>query len=139
MAQRIFFHLNRSRNTYKDAKEALTAHLFPKKNLTAERYRFFCTKPTSPEETHGHWITRFRTKGKDCEFDNMTLDEAIKLVVTLHTPSGELHAINARRKDIFVWFVSLNHTNNTTNQLNNFNNRHVVRMKTHKLHTSSTI
>ena len=29
-------------------------------------------------------------KGKDCEFGNMTVDEAIKLVVTLHTPSDKL-------------------------------------------------
>ena len=86
----IFSTLTVAGDTYKDAKEALTAHFSPKKNLTAERYRFFCTKPTSPEETHDHWITRLRTKGKDCEFDNMTLDEAIKLVVTLHTPSDKL-------------------------------------------------
>ncbi|CAB4025889.1 PREDICTED: uncharacterized protein K02A2.6-like, partial [Paramuricea clavata] len=77
-------------DTYKAAKDALTAHFSPKKNLTADRYRFFCTKPTSPEEIHDHWITRLRTKGKDCEFENMTLDEAIKLVVTLHIPSDKL-------------------------------------------------
>ena len=65
-------------------KQSVTA------NLTKNRYRFFCTKPTSPQESHDHWITRLRTKGKDCEFENMNLDEAIKLVVTLHTPSEKL-------------------------------------------------
>ena len=32
-----------------------------------------------------------RSKGKDCEFENMNLDEAIKLVITLHTPSEKLN------------------------------------------------
>ena len=50
----------------------------------------FLVKPTSPEESRSHWITRLRTKGKDCESENMTLDETIKLAVTLHTPSDKL-------------------------------------------------
>ena len=83
----IFATLTVADDTYKAAKDALTAHFSPKKNLTSDRYRFFCTKPTSPEESHDHWITRLRTKGKDCEFENMNLDEAIKLVVT---PSEKL-------------------------------------------------
>ena len=83
------------------AKDALTAHFSPKKNLTADRYRFFCTKPTSPEESHDHWITRLRIKGKDCEFENMNVDEAIKLVVTLHTPSEKLQPeIIAKNMDL---------------------------------------
>ena len=83
------------------AKDALTAHFSPKKNLTADRYRFFCTKPTSPEESHDHWITRLRIKGKDCEFENMNVDEAIKLVVTLHTPSKKLQPeIIAKNMDL---------------------------------------
>ena len=31
-----------------------------------------------------------RVKGRNCEFDKMNLDEAIKLVVTLHTFSKKL-------------------------------------------------
>ena len=61
----IFVTLTVADDTYKAAKDALTAHFSPKKNLTADRYRFFCTKPTSPEESHNHWITRdFTQKGK---------------------------------------------------------------------------
>ena len=71
-------------------QQQLLSHFSPRKNLTAERYRLFCTKPTSAEESHDHWITRFRAKGRDCEFDKMNLDEAIKLVVTLHTSSEKL-------------------------------------------------
>ena len=88
--RQIFATLTVADDTYKATKDALTAHFSPKKNLTADRYRFFCTKPISPEESHDHWITRLRTKGNDCEFENMNLDEAIKLVVTLHTPSEKL-------------------------------------------------
>ena len=61
----IFSTLTVAGDTYKDGKEALTAHFSPKTILTAERYRFFCTKPTFPEETHDHLITRLRPKGKD--------------------------------------------------------------------------
>ena len=86
----IFETLTLEDGTYKAAKTALTNHFTTKKNITAQRYRFFCTKPTSPEETHDHWVTRLRTLGKDCEFDTMNLEEAIKLVVTLHTTSEKL-------------------------------------------------
>ena len=58
----IFATLTIADDTYKAAKDALTAHFSPKKNLTADRYRFLCTKPTSPEESHDHWITRLRTR-----------------------------------------------------------------------------
>ena len=99
--RKIFGTLTVADYTYKVAKDALTAHFSPKKNLTADRYRFFCTKPTSPEESHDHWITRLRIKGKDCEFENMNVDEAIKLVVTLHTPSEKLQPeIIAKNMDL---------------------------------------
>ena len=58
----IFATLTVADDTYKAAKDALTANFSPKKNLMADRYRFFCTKPTSPEESHDHWITRLRKK-----------------------------------------------------------------------------
>ena len=44
----IFPTLTVADDTYKAAKDALTAHFSPKKNLTADRYRFLCTKPISP-------------------------------------------------------------------------------------------
>ena len=47
-------------------------------------------KPESPEETHGHWVTRLRSEVRNCEFDKMNNDEAIKLVLTLHTHSVRL-------------------------------------------------
>ena len=63
-----------------------------KKNLNAERFKFFCTKPIGSDETHDHWITRLITKVKDCEFDKMGDDEAIKLVITLHTHSEKIQS-----------------------------------------------
>ena len=47
-------------------------------------------KPESPEETHGHWVTRLRSEVRNCEFDKMNNDEAIKLVQALHTRSTRL-------------------------------------------------
>ena len=86
----LFNTLTPATASYEDAKTALNQHFTSKKNLTAERYKFFCTKPIDHEETHDHWITRLRTKVKDCEFDKMNADEAIKLVITLHTHSEKL-------------------------------------------------
>lgn len=77
-------------NTYDTAKAALGAYFKGKKNLTAERYRFFCMKPDGSTETHDHWIMRLKIAGVDCEFDKMDLKEAIKLVVTMHTNSSKL-------------------------------------------------
>ena len=90
IAQRNFFHPNRGRGHVQRCKRSPHSTLFTQEEFDGGTIPIFCTKPTSPEETHDHWITRLRTKGKDCEFDNMTLDEAIKLVVTLHTPSDKL-------------------------------------------------
>ena len=70
----------------------LTTHFTPKKNLTAERFELFCTKPIDSNETHDHWITRLRTKVKNCEFDKMGNNEAIKLVIMLHTHSEKLQS-----------------------------------------------
>ena len=47
-------------------------------------------RPLSKQETHDQWATRLKTKGKDCEFDKMNVKEAIKLVITLHTPLPKL-------------------------------------------------
>ena len=97
----LFSTLTVADDKYESVKSALNTHFSPKKNLTAERYKFFCTKPTSTDEAHDHWITRLRSKGKDCEFENMNVDEAIKLVVTLHTPSEKLQRkIIARDMDL---------------------------------------
>ena len=82
----LFSTLTVTDSKYATATAALIAHFSPRKNLTAERY----TKPTSAEESHDNWITRLRAKGRDCEFDKMNLDKAIKLVVTLRTPSEKL-------------------------------------------------
>ena len=49
---------------YEAATSILTIHFKLKKNLTAERFEFLCTKPINSDETHDHWITRLRTKVK---------------------------------------------------------------------------
>ena len=88
----LFSTLTPDSPSYDDATKALTEHFTSKKNLTAERYKFFCTKPLDQEETHDHWVTRLRTKVKDCEFARMDDNEAIKLVLTLHTHSEKLQS-----------------------------------------------
>ena len=59
-------------------------------NRTTDHCTFFCTKPISDQESHDHWVTRLKTKGRECDFDKMDLKEAIKLVVTLYTPLPKL-------------------------------------------------
>ena len=128
----VFATLDVTGDTYQDAKDVLTAYFTPKKNLTAERYRFFCTKPVSPEESHDHWITRLRTKGKDCEFEKMTLDEAIKLVVTLHTPSEKL------QRDIIAKDMNLKAVMNNARALE-LTQREVSFMKQSTLEPTETV
>ena len=86
----IFSTLNIEKGTYAEAIKLLTQYYTPKRNLTAERYKFLCNKPESEKESHLRWITRLRGQVKDCEFDKMNDDEAIKMVMTLHTYSGSL-------------------------------------------------
>ena len=86
----IFRTLTPAYHSYQAAKECLNEYFKPQKNLTAERYKFLCMKPGFPEETHGHWVTRLRSEVRNCEFDKMNNDEAIKLVLTLHTHSVKL-------------------------------------------------
>ena len=88
----LFNTLDNVGETYDTTKAATTAHFVGTKNLTAERYKFFCMKPQGSNETHDHWITRLKAAGVNCEFDKMDLKEAIKLVVTLHTPIPRLQS-----------------------------------------------
>ena len=81
----IYKTLNPLNESYNEAKKVLTEYFTPQKNLTAERYKFLCTRPESTSETHASWVTRLRTLVTNCEFDKMNNDEAIKLVITLHT------------------------------------------------------
>ena len=86
----VFATLKVMDGSYEEAKRVLTEYYTPKRNLTAERYKFLCNKPESDRETHLHWITRLRSIVKQCEFDKMNEDEAMKLVMTLHTHSASL-------------------------------------------------
>jgi len=78
--------------TFDTVKAVFNAYFKGKKNLTAERYRFLCLKPLSDNETHDAWITRLKKIGLECEWDQMTLKEAIKLAVIMHTKSPKLQA-----------------------------------------------
>jgi hypothetical protein len=78
--------------TYETVKKVFNDYFKGKKNLTAERYKFLCLKPESESETHDVWITRLKKVGKECEWDQMNLKEAIKLAVILHTKSPKLQA-----------------------------------------------
>ena len=88
----LFNTLGNVGETYDTAKAAITAHFVGTKNLTAERYKFFCMKPQGSNETHDHWITCLKAAGVDYELDKMDLKEAVKLVVTLHTPMPKLQS-----------------------------------------------
>ena len=72
--------------SFTTVKDVLNAYFKGKKNLTAERYKFLCMKPISESETHDTWITRLKKVGIDCEWDQMSLKEAIKLAVLLTEP-----------------------------------------------------
>ena len=100
----IFKTLQPADNSYAAAKTALDEHFAPHKNLTAERYKFLCNGPESTQESHAQWVTRLRQNVGACEFDKMNDDEAIKLVVTLHTNSPRL------QKEIITKNLSLQDT-----------------------------
>ena len=53
--------LFRTVNTYDAARTIVNKHFTSKENLTAKRYKFFCTKPLGPEKSHDRWITQLGT------------------------------------------------------------------------------
>jgi hypothetical protein len=77
-------------DNYEQTKTKLNTHFTPKKNTSAERFKFLNMRPESPEETHDHWVTRMRKKVRECEFDKMDNEEAMKLVIMLHTHNSTL-------------------------------------------------
>jgi hypothetical protein len=77
-------------DTYVQTKTALNTHFTPKKTTSAERFKFLNMRPESPEETHDHWVTRMRKKVRECEFEKMNDEEAMKLVIMLHTHNATL-------------------------------------------------
>ena len=77
-------------DSYKAGKTILTTYFTSKQSLTAERFKFLCTKPIDSNETHDYWIIRLRTKVKDYEFNKRGDDDAIKLLITLQTHSEKL-------------------------------------------------
>ena len=107
----IFRTLTPENTSYDAAVTVLNEYFTPQKNLTAERYKFLCNRPISPEETHLQWATRLRAEVKKCEFDKMDDNEAIKLVITLHTNSDRL------QKEIITQNMSLKDTLNTAQML----------------------
>ena len=118
-------------STYSTATAALTAHFTAKKNLAAERYKFFCTKPTSPEESHDHWATRLRIKGADCEFNEMDLNSAITLVMTLHTHSEKL------QREIIAQDMDLKKVLATARSIE-LTNREIAFMKQHNMEATAS-
>ena len=62
----VFSTVTTPADMYEAAMTILPTHFTLKKNLTAERFEFFCTKPINSGKTHDHWITKVRTKVKDC-------------------------------------------------------------------------
>ena len=63
-------------DTYVQVKAKLNTHFTPKKNTTAERFKFFNMRPESSEETHDRWVLRMKQKVGDCEFGKFNNDEA---------------------------------------------------------------
>ena len=60
-----------------------------------------CPPPISDQESHDHCVTRLKTKEKECDYDKMDLNEAIKLVVTLNTPLPKLQTAIIRDDMLF--------------------------------------
>ena len=86
----LFSILILTADLYKAAKTILKTHFTSKQSLTAERFKFLCTKPIDSNETHDYWIIRLRTKVKDYEINKRGDDDAIKLLITLQTHSEKL-------------------------------------------------
>ena len=116
---------------YSTATAALNAHFSAKEILAGERYKFFCTKPTSPEESHDHWATRLRIKGADCKFDKMGLNSAITLVMTLHTHSEKL------QREIIAQDMDLNNVLTTARSIE-LTNREIAFMKQHNMEATTS-
>ena len=57
----LFSTLRPAADSYEATKTILTTHFMSKMNLTAEKFKFFSTKPIVSDNTHDHWITRLRT------------------------------------------------------------------------------
>jgi hypothetical protein len=80
----------KSTDKYVEMKETLHSYFTPKKNTSAERFKFFNTRPESAEETHDKWVMRLKLTVNDCEFDKFNNEEAMKLVIMLHTHNARL-------------------------------------------------
>ena len=70
--------------------EKLKTHYTPQKNTSAERFKFMNMRPESAEETHDRWVTRMKVKMVDCDWDKFNNEEAMKLVIMLHTHNPTL-------------------------------------------------
>jgi len=99
----IYIKLQRTTKNGKNGKirtQAKILESFATRTKSSRIFSFFCTKPLD-QTAHDRWITRLRTAVKDCEFDKMDDDEAIKLVVTLHTTSEKLQTAIIQ-KDMYL-------------------------------------
>ena len=71
--QDIFATLSDTRTSYMEALTALNTHFTPQKTLQFERHTH-----QAPNESISQYVTRLRRLGEQCDFDEYSLDEAIK-------------------------------------------------------------
>ena len=75
--------------SWKDHKTAIDDYFMDKKHLTARRWEFLNKTKNNGENTK-EFCTRLSQDAPDCEWDQMTNHEAIKLTVCLHTSIEKL-------------------------------------------------
>ena len=134
----LFSRLTPAEDSYEAVKTILTTRFMSKGNLTAERFKFFCIKPIDSNETYYHWMTRLRTRVKDCEFDKMGDDETIKLVIILHTHSEKLHSSIIQKNMDLAKLVSAAQSLELKNKVN-FLKNNTLQSDTHIIEEDITI
>ena len=77
--------------TYAECKEKLSEYYEEKRSINAIRHEFFNLKPKNNEATK-QYAERCRQIGKECEFDRLSLDDAIILNICKYTPIEKLRS-----------------------------------------------
>ena len=84
--QDIFDTLTDTGTTYEQALSSLNAYFSPQKNLQLERHNFRQAHQSATESVD-QFITRLRRLGEHCEYNQYSMEEAIKDQVIEHCTS----------------------------------------------------
>ena len=95
--------LTEANTTYEECKTKLAEHFEDKRSINAIRNEFFNVKQRK-EETTKQYAERCKKIGKECEFENFKLEDAIILNICQYTPIEKL------RSEILVKELNYNQT-----------------------------